>query len=119
MKQHLIAISTMCTVIFAGASLALAQEVECADVALEACVASFSSVPTYIESGSGTCVYQGTQPALNGGLPPRLAPPTDVLQVTVAPLPVCKDCNVVVTAVWDFSKTDVSQAKTTPWPHEV
>ena len=111
MKQHLIAISTMCTVIFAGASLALAQEVECADVALEACVASFSSVPTYVESSAGTCVH-------NGGPPPRYAPPTDVLEVTVAPLPVCQDCEVVVTAAW-FGDSQISPVKTKPWPHQV
>jgi len=99
-------------VVLAGASLALAQEVQCADVALEACVASFTSVPDYVESGSGTCVH-------SGGPPPRYAPPSDVLEVTVAPLPVCEDCDVVVTAVWNFVDEDVSPPKTKPWPHQV
>ena len=112
MNHFLIAISTLCTVVFAGASLALAQEVECADVALQECVASFSSVPTYVEHGKGTCFH-------NNGPPPRYAPPTDVLEVTVAPLPACEDSEVVVTAVWNFVDGDVATAKTKPWPHQV
>ena len=117
MKQHLIAISTLCTVIFAGASSALEEEVECADVALEACTASFTSVPDFVIPGepleAGTCVHGGQGP---GG-----TPPTDKLEATVAPLPACEDCEVIVTATWGAPQagTHVSAAKTEPWPHPI
>ena len=116
MKRHLLAISAMCSVIFAGASVTLAAE--CVPPgAAQACTASFTSVPDFVIPGdpldAGTCVHGGQGP---GG-----TPPTDKLEATVAPLPACEDCEVIVTATWGppGAGTDVSAAKTKPWPHQI